>query len=139
MIKETITYTDYDGNERNEDFFFNLTKAEVVEMEASETGGLKKMLENIIKANDTKKIIAVFKDIIAKSYGVKSPDGRRLIKNQEVLDEFVQTEAYSELFMKLATNADAATKFINGIFPKDYVQAAQNQTGGSVIPADFNK
>lgn len=135
MIKKTINYTDYEGVERTEDFYFNLTKAEVVEMEASETGGMKKMLETIIKTNDNKRIIGVFKDIIAKSYGVKSPDGKRFIKNQEVLDEFMQTEAYSELFMELATNAEAATAFVNGIFPKEYTEAAKN----NVVPANFTK
>lgn len=135
MIKKTISYTDYDGNNRSEDFYFNLTKAEVVEMEASESGGMKKMLENIIKANDSKKIIAVFKDIIAKSYGVKSPDGKRFIKNEEVLNDFMQTEAYSELFMELATDEKAAAAFVNGIFPKEYTEAAQT----NVIPADFGK
>lgn len=133
MIKKSITYTDYDGNTRTEDFFFNLTKAEVVEMEASETGGMKKMLENIIKTNDSKKIISIFKDIIAKSYGVKSLDGKRFIKNQEVLDDFMQTEAYSELFMELATDEKAAAAFVNGIFPKEYAEAAQT----NVIPANF--
>lgn len=131
MIKKTISYTDYDGNERNEEYYFNFTKAEVVEMEASETGGMKKMLESIIRTNDTKKIMEVFKDIIQKSYGVKSPDGKRFIKNKEVLEEFTQSEAYSELFMELATNEQAAIAFINGVFPKEYTEAAQN---GNVIP-----
>lgn len=135
MIKKTINYTDYDGNQRSEDFYFNLTKAEVVEMEASEVGGMKNMLESIIKANDSGKIIGVFKEIIAKSYGVKSPDGKRFIKNPEVLDSFMQTEAYSELFMELATDEKAAATFINGIFPKEYVDAAQT----NVIPADFGR
>lgn len=135
MIKKTINYTDYDGNQRSEDFYFNLTKAEVVEMEASEVGGMKNMLESIIKANDSGKIIGVFKEIIAKSYGVKSPDGKRFIKNPEVLDNFMQTEAYSELFMELATDEKAAATFINGIFPKEYVDAAQT----NVIPADFGR
>lgn len=132
MIKKTIKYTDYDGNERTGDFYFNFTKAEVVEMEASESGGMKKMLENIIQTNDTKRIIEVFKDMIQKSYGVKSPDGKRFIKNKEVLDDFMQTEAYSELFMELATNEQSAIAFVNGIFPKEYAEAAGNQ--GNVVP-----
>lgn len=135
MIKKTISYTDYDGNQRTEDFYFNLTKAEVVEMEASETGGLKNMLDSIIKTNDTKRLIEVFKNIIQKSYGEKSLDGKRFIKNKEVLDNFTQTEAYSELFMELATNAESATAFVNGIFPKDIAPAAET----NVIPANFGK
>ena len=133
MIKKTIKFTDYDGNERSGDYYFNFTKAEVVEMEASETGGMKRMLENIIQTNDTKRIIEVFKDMIQKSYGVKSPDGKRFIKNQEVLDDFMQTEAYSELFMELATNEQSAIAFVNGIFPKEYSEAAAANSA-NIIP-----
>ena len=118
MLKKTITYTDFDGNERKEDFYFNLTKAEVTEMQMSAEGGLAKMLEKIVATQDTKRVIEVFKDIILKSYGEKSPDGKRFIKNDEVRDSFAQTEAYSELFMELAGNAEAAAAFINGIVPQ---------------------
>ena len=117
MIKETITYTDYNGNERTEDFYFNLTKAEVMELEMSTKGGMAEMIQRIVAAQDQPAIIKIFKDLIIKAYGVKSPDGKRFIKNDEVVDEFVQTEAFSELFMKLATDADAAAKFVNGIVP----------------------
>lgn len=117
MYKETITYTDYDGNERKEDFYFNLTKAELVEMEYSEVGGFKKMLENIIATQDQPRIIAIFKKIILAAYGEKSMDGRRFIKSEELRVGFSQTEAYSSLFVDLATDADHASKFINGILP----------------------
>lgn len=119
MIKQTITYTDYEGNERTEDFFFNLTKAELMEMQVSTEGGLEKRINKIIASQNTKEIIELFKEIIIKSYGIKSDDGKRFIKSQEVKDEFMQTEAYSELFMKLATDEKAAAAFINGIIPKD--------------------
>lgn len=119
MVKKTITYTDFDGNERKEDFYFNLTHAEVTEMELSTDGGLVKMLEKIVAEQDSKKIIETFKDMILRSYGEKSPDGRRFIKNQELRDAFSQTEAYSELFMEVATNAEAAAAFMNGIIPRD--------------------
>ena len=125
MIKKTITYTDYDGNERTEDFYFNLSKPELIEMQTSEAGGLEKKIEKISKEQDVKKIIELMKDIIKKSYGVKSDDGKRFIKNQEVLDEFMQSEAYSELFMSLATNANEASDFINGILPKGLVEEAK--------------
>jgi hypothetical protein len=118
MLKKTITYTDYDGNERTEDFYFNLTKAEVAEMELSTDGGLKKLLEKIIATQDAKKVIEIFKDLILRAYGEKSPDGKRFIKNQEVRDSFAQTEAYSELFMELATNPEASIAFVNGIIPQ---------------------
>lgn len=119
MIKETITYTDYNGTERKEDFYFNLTKAEIMEMEMSTKGGLAEMIQRIVAAQDQPAIIKIFKDLIIKAYGVKSPDGKRFIKNEEVVNEFVQTEAYSQLFMKLATDADAAANFVNGIVPAD--------------------
>jgi hypothetical protein len=117
MLKKTITFTDYDGNKRVEDFYFNLTKAEVSEMELSETGGLSNFLRKIVAERNNKKIIEMFKILILKAYGVKSDDGRRFVKNQEVRDDFSQTEAYSELFMELAVNAEAAAAFVNGITP----------------------
>jgi hypothetical protein len=119
MLKKTITYKDFDGNERTEDFYFNLTKAEVMEMELGVTGGMTQMLQKIIEKQDSKQIIEIFKEIVLKSYGEKSPDGKRFVKNQELRDAFEQTNAYSELFMELATNADAATAFVNGILPKE--------------------
>ena len=118
MLKKTITYTDYDGNERKEDFYFNLTKAEVAEMEMSTDGGLVKNIEKIVAAVDAKRIIELFKGMILQAYGEKSPDGKRFIKSQELRDAFSQTEAYSQLFMELATDANAATAFMNGIVPK---------------------
>lgn len=114
-----MTFTDYNGNERTEDFYFNLSKAELSEMELSTTGGLGQMIQDIVAAQDTPRIISIFKDLILKSYGIKSADGRRFIKSKELSTEFSQTEAYSEIFMELATNADAATEFVNGIMPAD--------------------
>lgn len=117
MIKKHMKYVDYDGNEREEDFYFNLTKAEIAEMEMSTSGGLDKMINQIVAEQDGKRIIELFKDLVLRSYGKKSPDGRRFIKNQELRDDFAQTEAYSDLFMELATDADKAAEFVNGIVP----------------------
>lgn len=119
MLKETITYTDYNGVERTEDHYFNLTKAEIMEMELSTTGGLSEMITRIVAAKDAPAIIKIFKDLILNAYGIKSPDGKRFMKSPEISEEFAQTEAYSILFMKLATDADAAAKFVNGIVPAD--------------------
>ena len=118
MLKKTINYVDFDSNPRTEDFYFNLTKAEVTEMELSTNGGLVKMIEKIVAEQDSKRIIEIFKDLILKSYGEKSPDGKRFTKTQELRDAFSYTEAYSELFMELATNADSAATFVNGIVPQ---------------------
>lgn len=120
MLKKTVTYTDYNGVERTEDFYFNLSKAEAAEMELSVDGGLSQMLENIVKAKDNKQIITIFKEIILKSYGEKSQDGKRFIKSKEISEAFSQTEAYSELFMELALNEKAATEFINGVLPGNF-------------------
>ena len=118
MLKKEMTYTDYNGTERTETFYFNLTKAEVAEMELSVDGGLTEKLQRIVAAQDGKVIIETFKDLILRSYGVKSDDGKRFIKNQEVRDAFAQTEAFSDLFMELATDAEAAKVFVNGIIPQ---------------------
>lgn len=117
MLKKTITYTDYNQAERTEDFYFNLTKAEVMEMEMSTSGGLAEMIKKIVAAKDAPAIIKVFKDLILKAYGEKSPDGKRFIKSEEITTAFAQTEAYSQLFMELATDPDKAAEFVNGIIP----------------------
>ena len=117
MLKKTVTYTDYNGVERTEDFYFNLTKAEVTEMELSTAGGLEAMIRKIVAEKDAPAIVKIFKELVLKAYGEKSPDGRRFIKNDEVREAFSQTEAYSDIFMELATNADAAAAFVNGIIP----------------------
>lgn len=118
MLKKTITYVDYDGNERTEDFYFHLSESEMVEMEVGVTGGMENMINQIINDNDGKRIMEVFKSIIAKSYGKKSDDGKRFVKSEELTTEFMQTEAYNKLFMELVTDADASSKFISGIIPK---------------------
>lgn len=123
MLKLTRTYIDFNGVSRTEDFYFNLTQAEVTEMEMSVDGGLVEMINRIVAAKDGKQIIALFKDIVLRAYGEKSPDGRKFIKNQEVRDGFAQTQAYSDLFMELATDAEKAAKFVEGIIPAEKMPA----------------
>ena len=118
MISETIKYNDYDGNEREETFWFNLSKAECMEMELSADGGMEKLINKIISEQDNKKMVDIFKEIILRSYGEKSVDGKYFRKSPEISANFASTEAYSELFMRLATDADYASKFINGILPE---------------------
>lgn len=127
MIKKTMTYTDYNGNERTEDFYFHLNKAEIMRMEMSTSGGLAERIQRIVAAQDQPAIIAVFEDLIQKSFGVKTPDGKGFLKRPEDLEAFVATEAYSDLFMELATNADAASEFVNGIVPADLAKQAEAQ------------
>ena len=123
MLKKNIKYTDYNGVERNEDFYFNLSKAEITEMELSTTGGLAEMINKVVAAQDVPSIIKIFKELILKAYGEKSPDGKRFIKSEELSKEFSQTEAYSNLFMELATDAEKAAEFVNGIMPADIDKA----------------
>lgn len=117
MYKKTITYTDYNGNERTEDFYFALSEAEITEMQLGVTGGFDVMVKKIIAAQDTPALIKVFKDLLLKSYGIKSDDGRRFIKSDKLTEEFTQTPAYSELYMMLATDDKKASEFIKNIMP----------------------
>ena len=123
MLKKAITYTDYNGVVRTEDFYFNLSRAEVTELQLSEKGGYDKMIENIVNAEDNKAIFENFKKIILKSYGVKSEDGRRFIKSEQLSEEFSQTEAFVELIFGLASDENAAAEFIKGVIPQPNLQS----------------
>ena len=139
MLKKLINYTDFNGNERSENFYFNLTKAEVMDMELTTIGGMRQMLQSIIDKQDIPKIIEAFKTIIFKAYGEKSPDGRRFIKSKDLSEAFSQTEAYSTLYMELISDAEAAAAFINGIVPQDILPAqAANLEVVKPAPEDGN-
>lgn len=131
MLKKTITYTDYNGSERTESFYFNLNKAELMEMEMTTEGGLAERIQKIVDAKDTPAIITIFKDLILKAYGEKSPDGKLFLKEDEegrpLSRKFKQTEAYSILYMELATDADSAAAFVNGIVPADMSKQLANK------------
>ena len=128
MLKKIITYTDYNGVERTEPFYFNLSKAELMEMELGVTGGMTEMLDKIIAAKDAPSLMKTFKEMIMKSYGIKSDDGKRLIKSEELSIAFTQTEAYSVLFMELITDDKAAADFVNGIIPNEIQAEVATQT-----------
>lgn len=119
MLSKKIKYLDFNGNEREEEFLFNLTQAEVMEMELSETGGLAESIKKVIAAQDAPKIIKIFKELILKAYGEKSADGKMFMKSEELSRNFSYTNAYSKLFMELATDDQAAAAFVNGIVPSD--------------------
>jgi len=121
VLKKTIKYTDFNGEETSEDYLFHLSKAELVELEMSHQGGFVASMQKVIEAEDNKTVIEEFKKIILQSYGKKSLDGKRFIKNQTMRDEFESSEAYSTLFMELVTDTDAAIEFMNGIIPGDLV------------------
>lgn len=123
MITKKIKYTDYNGVQREENFLFNLSKAELMEMELGTKGGLTDMIQKIIETQDQPSIIAIFKKLVLQAYGEKSADGKRFVKTNEngrpLSIAFSETEAYSKLFMELATDAKSAASFVNGIIPDD--------------------
>lgn len=119
MLKKTITYKDYNGIDRTEDFYFNLSKAEIMEMELSVDGGWTEMVKKVASAKDGPTIMKIFKEIIGKSYGEKSADGKYFEKSEELSRRFFQTEAYSDLFMELVTDAKKAADFMNQIVDSD--------------------
>lgn len=127
MLKKTMTYTDYNGVERTEDFYFNLTKSEIVEWEYSTEGGMFALLDKLTKAKETTKIIDYFKELILKSYGEKSDDGKRFVKSEELSEAFTQTDAYDQLYMELFTNPSAASEFVKGILPQDMMKDFDKQ------------
>ena len=135
MLKITETYTDYNGTKREEDFYFDYNEAEIAEMELSEEGGLVEHIQEICKKLDGKKIIKVFKDLVLNAYGEKSGDGRRFIKNDKLKEEFSQTKAYSQIFMRLALDANEAAKFINNVVPEKH----SRETTPKAIPSIDNK
>ena len=131
MLKKTIKYTDYNGVERNEDFYFNLTKAEIMEMQMGTTGGFADYIAALVKTQNMPEIVRIFKDIVLKAYGEKSQDGKRFIKTDDnghsLAKAFSETEAFSILYMELATNSKEAAKFINGIVPQDMEISEEKQ------------
>ena len=135
MYKKTITYTDYNDVQRTEDFYFSLSEAEITEMQLGVEGGYAAMIEKIIKAQDTPALIKIFKELLLKSYGIKSDDGRRFIKSEKLSEEFTQTPAYSELYMMLATDDKQASAFIKNIMPAKLVAKANELEKQGKLPS----
>jgi len=125
MYAKKIKYVDFDGQEREETFYFNLTKADIMKMQLEVKGGLTAIIEKIQETKDVPALVALFEDLIKRAYGAKSADGRNFVKNEEVWNDFASTNAYSDLYMELATNADAAADFINNVVPPEY--SAENK------------
>lgn len=141
MLCKQITYVDFNEIERTENFYFNLTKAELAEMDLTTEGGLEQMLRKIIDSKDVPSLVTIFKKVILKAYGIKSEDGKRFIKSEEISRAFTETQAYSDLFMELASDADKASDFINRIMPRDLIEEARkmnmksipNTTGSTIV------
>jgi len=129
MLKKTITYEDLNGETVSEDYFFHLSKAELIELEMSHQGGLSTWLQSVVSAEDGASIIREFKKIILSAYGKRSDDGKRFVKTQELRDEFESTEAYSALFVELVTKTESAIEFVNGVIPRGMVEEAAKLVG----------
>lgn len=134
MLKKTITYTDYGGLERTEEFRFNLTKAELVDMELTTAGTFSETMKRIIAEKDIIRIAKLFKELLLKSYGVKSDDGKRFVKSQELSEAFSQTEAYSDLYIELLSNPEEAAKFFAEVAPKMEEVSAVPAGNVTVLP-----
>lgn len=134
MLKITRKFVDFNGNEREEDFYFNLTKAELAEFKFSVNGGVDSLIDGMIKAQDQKSIVEYAKKLVLMSYGEKSLDGREMLKNDSIREHFASTQAYSDIFMDVATNDKFAADFIKGILPKDLATEVDNETNGNVVP-----
>jgi hypothetical protein len=134
MLKKSITYTDFNGDKHTEDFYFNLTKTELTELEHSFDSGLEARLRHIVETQDEGALIQAFKKIILASYGQRSEDGKRFIKTEQMREEFTQTAAYDVLFMELATDDKAAAAFVTGILPQDIAKAAEEEAKKTLPP-----
>lgn len=119
MIKKTVTYTDFNGTKRTEAHYFHFSQAELLDMEMSVDGGFAERIQKIVDAKDQKELLKVIKKFVYDAYGVKSDDGRRFQKSVEIKEAFVESPAYSEIFMELVTNDEAAAEFVNGVIPDD--------------------
>lgn len=135
MIAKTITYTDFNGEKRTEKFHFNLSEAELADWELDVKGTLTEHIKRITETIDIPKLKDLYKEIIDRSYGIKDADGRRFRKSPEILQEFKDTNAYSELYMELITNETAGAEFINGVM-SDKVKALieQGVANGTIDP-----
>lgn len=134
MLEKKIKYTDYNGVEREETFYFYLSQAELVEMNLSTEGGMDTYIKRITEEQDAKKIMEIFKTLICKAYGKKSDDGKRFIKSPELTKEFTETEAYSDMFIELSTDAKKAAAFVKGILPAKIQSEIDKQGSNTNLP-----
>lgn len=137
MLTKRITYVDFNGVERTEDFRFHLNKAELMEMEYGTSCGLSEMVQRVMDTKDMPTIMKIFKDLLVKSYGIKSDDGRRFEKTDEIRRAFVEGPAYEILYMELATDSKAAAEFVNGILPEDLVKQVGEMETANLTPAQI--
>lgn len=135
MFVKEISYTDYNGNQKSKKYYFNLTKSELTEMDLTTVGGMRSFIDRITNSQDQAELIKLFKELILKAYGVKSDDGEKFMKGGDITTSFEQSMAYDAYFMELATNEKAAIEFVNGIMPRDLVEAANRENGKAALLA----
>lgn len=133
MLKKIIEYTDYNGNVRKETFYFNMSKAELMEQEMSVNGGYSEMVQRITEAQDMPTLMKLIRELVLGAYGEKSADGKRFIKSKELSEAFSQTEAYSSLMMELMTDSKAAAQFVVGIMPSDLAAKAKPEIDAKIL------
>ena len=139
MYKKTLTYTDFNGVERTEDYYFNFSKAELMDLNFSVEGGLLEMIKKIVDSKNTPELVKLFKQVILLSYGIKSDDGKRFKKSDEIREDFMSTEAYSEIYMELATDSKKAAEFINAVMPSDLAAQANELIATGQIDEDTKR
>lgn len=127
MYKKTVKYVDFNGDEREEDFYFNFTKQQLLQMRGSKEGGLEAYIDRIMRANDNNQVLEAYREILLLAYGEKSEDGRRHIKNDEIRENFESHAAFSDIYMEIFTNVDAATALIRGVMPADLMSQVEEQ------------
>lgn len=136
MLKKTVTYTDYNGVERTEDFYFHVNKAEMIDMELGQDGGYTTIITNMVRAKDRAQMIKLIKEFVLKAYGEKSADGKRFVKSKEISEAFSQTEAFVQIYMELVTDEKAASEFVTGVFPADVMEKAKSLEAIDALPDD---
>ena len=137
MLKREITFTDFNGDQQTEIHYFNLTKSELVELEVKFQGGLEANVRAIMDAQDHATLLENFKQIILMSYGIKSPDGKRFDKSDEIRNNFKNSAAYDQLFMELATDENAGANFVQSLLPKDLVEEVRKDQSAKELQAEF--
>lgn len=131
MFKKTVSYIDYNGKERTEDFYFNISKAELMKLQLGRKGGYQEYLQRCFDAEDVPELLKIFEELIDMSYGEKDDTGKRFIKSAELTEAFKQTEAYSDLFIEFLTSPDAAQEFFTKIMPKDIQEQLPKEAANS--------
>lgn len=137
MIRKTVTYEDFNGNERTEECYFNISNTELMKMDAFSEGGMLEELKRIVQNRDTKEVMLFFEKLLKESYGVKSPDGRNLMKSPDILARFMSSPAYDKIFIELMTDAEAAAKFIDNVLPTAEGKMVIPQSNTQQVLQDF--